>query len=151
MEISFCFISFLRVRICDNLNFFLINWREKNKKGTALFNCSFCLLERIVFSFYLVGRFLHCDDTCSISSAIFAVLYKIFDRHSGNNDLVFCKVVLFAAPIDELLAVKFDGCVDFCKLDLANKLGGFDDFASFCPDKFERCLVLRKRLNKTRT
>jgi len=51
---------------------------------------------------------------------------------------VTCRVVLFAAPIGELPAVKFDGCVGFDKLALANKLGGFDDFTSFCLDMFER-------------
>ncbi len=33
------------------------------------------------------------DEIYSIFSAIFAVLYKIFDRHSDNNDFVFCEIV----------------------------------------------------------
>ncbi len=33
------------------------------------------------------------DEINSISSAIFAVLYKIFDRNSDNSDFVFCKIV----------------------------------------------------------
>jgi len=83
---------------------------------------------------------------------MFAVLCKIFDRHFDSNDLVIYKVVLFVAAIGGLLAVKFGGyCVDFDRLALVNKHRGFDDFASFCLDKFERRPVLRKRLSKTRT
>jgi hypothetical protein len=97
-----------------------------------------------------VGRAGHYGDICNISSAIFAVLYKRFDRHSGNNDFVFCKVVLFGAPIGGLPAEKFDDCADFCKFDPANKLGDSDEFAGFCLGKSERCRTLRKRSNKTR-
>ncbi len=51
------------------------------KKEQLNNNCSSLLLKVIVLSFSLVGHVLRCDDIYSISSAIFAVLYKIFDRH----------------------------------------------------------------------